>query len=100
VLAREAQASNGCIAAVTHSAFLRILIGMLLDESLVESASRKIVNGGVTVIDIPKDLKTRPLGSKPKLLGGLLSQVPIDFELEIPICKVVRVNEARHLPEV
>jgi broad specificity phosphatase PhoE len=100
-LAEEAaNAPNSCVAAVTHSAFLRILIGLVLDEPLVEVASRKVVNGGITVIDIPKELRFRRLGVKPKLLGGPLSQVPTDFELEVPMCKVVRINEARHLPTV
>jgi hypothetical protein len=72
---------------------------MVLDEPLVKAASRKIVNGGVTVIDIPKDMRTRRLESKPKLLGGALSQAP-DFELEIPVCRVVRINESRNLPEL
>ena len=99
-LTREAKASNGCVAAVTHSAFLRILLAMVLDESLVEAASRQVVNGGITVIDVPKDTRTRPLKSKPRLLGGPISQVPRDFKLDIPVCKVVRINEKRHLPKI
>jgi broad specificity phosphatase PhoE len=100
-LAEEAgKTSNGCVAAVTHSTFLRILIGLVLDEPLVEVASRKVVNGGITVIDIPKELRFRRLGAKPKLLGGPLSQVPTDFQLEVPICKVVRINETCHLHAV
>jgi broad specificity phosphatase PhoE len=101
VLANEAEASsNGCLGAVSHSTFIRILIGMVLDEPLAEAASRKIDNGSITIIDIPNDFKTRGIGSNPRLLGGALSQAPSDLEVEIPICKIVRINESRHLPEI
>ena len=100
ILTEEAKASNGCVAAVSHSTFLRILLGLVLDESLLESATRKVQNGGVTVIDVPRKTKTRSLGSKPKLLGGPLSQAPRDFKLDVPVCKVIRINESRHLPVI
>lgn len=99
-LAREAQASKtNCAVAVSHSFFLKVLLGVVMDEPLAEAAIRKLANGGVTVLDIRKDKKsTRRLGPKPKLLGGPFSQVPPDFHLLIPICNVVRINECRHLP--
>lgn len=97
-LAKEAEASGDTVAAVTHSTFLRILIGMVLNEPLVESASRKIENCSVTVIDIPKSMKTVPLESNPRLLGGGLSQAPSDFVLDVPYCDIIRINESRHLP--
>lgn len=107
--ARVAKASS--VAAVSHSAFLRVLLGILLDESLLQAASRKIWNGSVTVVDIPQDfsatiltlhnasLSSRPLGRGSKLLGGILSTAPRDFQLAVPqTCQVLRVSEFAHLP--
>lgn len=95
----EAKAAGvPCVAAVTHSAYLRVLVGVVLDEPLIKSSVRKIRNGSVTVIDVPKDLRSRMIGSKPKLLGGWLSRKPKDFSLSIPLCKTIRINEVRHLP--
>jgi broad specificity phosphatase PhoE len=100
-LAQEAKnSSNGCVAAVSHSVYLRILLGLVLDQSLIEMADRKIVNGGVTVLDVKRDGQFRRLEPKPKLLGGALSTVPSDFRLDVPVCQVVRINEMRHLPDV
>jgi broad specificity phosphatase PhoE len=100
-LAQEAEkSSNGCVAAVSHSTYLRILLGLVLDQSLLEMADRKIVNGGITVLDVKRDGLSRRLEPKPKLLGGALSTVPSDFRLDIPVCDVVRINEMRHLPDV
>jgi len=99
VLVKEAKAANvPCVAAVTHSAYLRVLVGMVLDEPLIKSSVRKIRNGSVTVIDVPKDLRSRMMGSKPKLLGGWLSRKPKDFSLSVPTCNTIRINETRHLP--
>lgn len=100
-LAQEAdKTSNGCVAAVSHSAYLRILLGVVLDQSLFEMADRKIANGGIIVLDVKRDGLSRRLEPKPKLLGGALSMVPSDFRLDVPVCDVVRINEMRHLPDV
>ena len=87
-----------CVAAVTHSAYLRVLVGVVLDEPLLRSSVRKIRNGSVTVVDVPKDLQSRMIDSKPKLLGGWLSRKPNDFSLSVPVCNMIRINETRHLP--
>jgi broad specificity phosphatase PhoE len=103
VLVHEATiAEVNCVAAVSHSAFIHILVAMILDEPLVQSYNRKIMNGSVTVIDIPKDLlnNSQVIGMKPKLLGGPISQKPKDFTISIPTCKLIRVNEFRHLPPI
>mmetsp|Transcript_16418 Transcript_16418/g.38000 ORF Transcript_16418/g.38000 Transcript_16418/m.38000 type:complete len:218 (-) Transcript_16418:62-715(-) len=98
-LVNEAVRANvQCVAAVSHSGYLRLLVGLALDEPLILSSRRKIRNGSVTVIDVQKDLKSRLMGSKPKVLGGWLSQKPRDFNLSIPTCKIERINETRHLP--
>ncbi|CAJ1969330.1 unnamed protein product [Cylindrotheca closterium] len=100
-LVKQAEDSpNRCVGAVSHSTFIRILVGILLDEPLVKTATRKIDNCSITVLDFPKGFKTQRLGPKDKLLGGLLSRAPPDFTLDVPICTVVRTNENRHLPEI
>ena len=99
MLVNEAKRADvQCVAAVSHSGYLRLLIGMALNEPLILSTRRKVRNGSVTVIDVQKDLKSQLIGSKPNLLGGILSQKPRDFNLSIPICKIERINETRHLP--
>ena len=100
-LVKQAEASpNHCIGAVSHSTFIRILVGVLLDEPLVKTASRKIENCSITVLDFPKGFKTQRIGAKDNLIGGLLSQAPPDFGLDVPVCNVIRTNENRHLPEI
>lgn len=100
-LVKQAEKStNRCVGAVSHSTFIRILVGVLKDEPLVKAATQKIDNCSITVVDFPKGFKTQRLGPKDKLLGGLLSQAPSDFMLDVPICTVVRTNENRHLPEI
>ena len=91
-------ANTRSVVAVSHNAFLRILIGMLLDESLIISAARKIWNASVTVVDVPNSLSARTDGSKLMLFGGPMSQKPKDFTLQIPDCTIIRINEFRHLP--
>jgi broad specificity phosphatase PhoE len=103
VLVHEATiAEVNCVAAVSHSAFIHVLVAMILDEPLIQSYNRKIFNGSVTVIDIPKDLNlnSQVIGTKPNLLGGPISQKPKDFTVSIPTCKMIRVNEFRHLPPI
>jgi len=98
-LVNEAKAADvPCVAAVTHSAYLRVLVGIVLDEPLIQSSIRKIRNGSITVVDVPKDLRSRLIGSKPKLLGGWISRTPRDFTLSVPLCKMIRINETRHVP--
>uniref|UniRef100_A0A7S4EM38 Phosphoglycerate mutase (2,3-diphosphoglycerate-dependent) n=1 Tax=Pseudo-nitzschia australis TaxID=44445 RepID=A0A7S4EM38_9STRA len=98
-LVNEAKAADvPCVAAVSHSAYLRVIVGMVLNEPLLQSSIRKIRNGSVTVIDVPKNLSSTMIGPKPNLLGGWLSRKPKDFTLSIPTCKTIRINEFRHLP--
>jgi broad specificity phosphatase PhoE len=95
-LAAEASKSDRarCVA-VTHSTFLRILLALVSDIPLFETASMSVVNGGISVIDVPRDMKTRRLGKRAKFFGGVPTE---DFALEVPICHVIRINESRHLP--
>ena len=99
ILTKEATTnSSSSVVAVAHSTFLRVLIALVLNESLVEAQNRKINNGSINVIDISKDFRCQTLGPKSNLIGGKLSLAPDDFSIDVPICDVVRVNESRHLP--
>jgi broad specificity phosphatase PhoE len=89
------ESSDGMCVAVTHSTFLRMLLAMALDVPLLEAAAFSVVNGGVSVIDVRHDLKIRPLGGDSRLFSGVLKQ---DIDIGIPVCHVIRINEARHLP--
>jgi len=96
-LARAAaESKEGVCVAVTHSTYLRMLLALALDVPLLEVATYAVVNGGVSVIDIPTNVETRRLGKKSRLFSGPLQQE--GFELDVPICHVIRINEARHLP--
>ena len=88
---------NRCVAAFTHSTYLRILLAVFLGDSLADVANMRTDNGGINVIDVNLSGKTRTIGPKSKLVGGLLSQAPRDFHFQIPVANVVRVNEIRHL---
>ncbi len=95
-LAKAASESeDGTCVAVTHSTFLRILLAMALDVPLLEAAAYSVVNGGVSVIDVPRNLPTRHLGKNSRLFTWLLKE---EVDLEVPVCHVIRINETRHLP--
>ncbi len=83
---------ESCVA-VTHSTFLRILLAMMLDRPLFEASSMSVVNGGVSIIDVPRELRTRHIGKTSNSWNQ-------DIGLEVPICRVIRINETRHLPTV
>ena len=106
-LAAAAKKSNDCIVAVSHSTYLRMLLAVVLDEPLLETAARTVSNGSITVIDVKKDLSprsSRKLTMKSKMFNGPAgivqkrSSQEVEFELKLPICNVVRINEVRHLP--
>ena len=107
VLANEAKSSNGCVAAVSHSTYLRMLLAVALDEPLLETAARSINNGSITVIDVKKDFSPRSsqnINMKSRVFGGPAGVVQRrspqeeQFELTLPVSNVVRINEVRHLP--
>ena len=90
------ESTEGTCVAVTHSTFLRMLLAMALDVPLLEAATYEVVNGGVSVIDVPRDFKTR---KNSRLFSGLSTKKQEEIlDLEIPVCRVVRINETRHLP--
>ena len=70
--------------AVTHSTYLRVLLSLVDDSTLIESALWEIQNGSFNVIDV-NVVGKRMLRAK----GGL--------ELEMPEAYLIRMNEMRHL---
>lgn len=97
-LSKEAaNCPNRCVAAFTHSTYLRMLLALFLGDTLAQGANLKTANGSINVMDVNLRGKTTTIGPKSTLVGGFLSQAPGDFRLEIPVAKVIRVNEIRHL---
>jgi probable phosphoglycerate mutase len=92
------------VVAVTHSAFLRVMLGALLDEPLWQAAGAKIYNGSVTVVDV---LVTHDSVGGPdqggteqrrKAVRFPPSNLDLDQRADPSAIHVVRVNEYRHLP--
>lgn len=75
------------VTAVAHSAYIRILLAMVLEESLALGVTRRIANAGITVIDLDRSKTVVP-----KLLRR--------GRVHIPKPTVVRINEGRHLEGV
>jgi broad specificity phosphatase PhoE len=93
--------ASSSIVAVSHSAYLRILLSLVADSSLAETFLWSIQNGGVNVVDINVEGKRRVVTSESgSLFGGrLLSRFRQNnrLKLDIPECHLIRKNEARHL---
>jgi len=68
-----------------------------MDISLFEAAAIDVTNGGISVIDVPRDQRTRPMGKRSNLFSGLNDN---RVQLDVPICHVIRINETCHLPRV
>lgn len=94
---RDISNSNGnCTMAFTHSTFLRVLLAMAMDVSLLEAGSMAVNNCGISVFDLHCN-QTRRIDYSSNILGGKLSLAPKDFSVVVPTTKVVRINENRHL---
>lgn len=93
-------ANNGHVAAVSHSAYIRILLAMVQgDVPLATAMMTQQDNANINVLDIDTtSASTR--NAKSILVGGPFSQAPQDFSLSLPQSRVVRVNEHRHLEGV
>ena len=124
LVATASQTETGCIAAVAHSAYLRILLATVSDISLLSAYQLKQANCCVNVLDFAVDrhigssssgisIRTRTNNQtrEPMLrddaaaqlsampLGpSRVSQLPLD--LTIPDGRVERINETRHLQEL
>ena len=92
-----AKENGGCIAAVSHSTFLRMLLAVTLDISLLEASSLTQVNGCINVLDVDISEPSKVVGPQSNMFGGKLSFAPKDTAFTFPSVEVVRVNETRHL---
>ena len=95
-----AETASSSIVAVSHSAYLRILLSVVADSPLAETFLWSIQNGGVNVVDINVEGKRRLVTSESGIFGGrLLSRLRKNnrLELDIPECRLIRKNEVRHL---
>ena len=95
-----AKGSGGSVAAVTHSRYIRMLLAVVLDESLAESIASQQANCCINVLDMKADGSHREAGPKSPLVGGPLSFAPEDFSLLVPAGNAIRVNECRHLQDL
>ena len=100
-LINSAQSSESrCVAAVTHSTYLRILLAVIQDIPLAQASTMEQKNACINVIDFSfKDntALTKKLVPNSNLFGGALSHAPQNFSIEIPVGMVLRTGEKRHL---
>mmetsp|Transcript_24705 Transcript_24705/g.49445 ORF Transcript_24705/g.49445 Transcript_24705/m.49445 type:complete len:425 (+) Transcript_24705:75-1349(+) len=95
------------IMAVTHSTYLRVLLSMVDDSPLAQSAMTKIQNGSINVIDVNIEGKKSEISLTSGLFGGgVMSVLGLgatalgrmeDFKLILPKAYLIRRNEVRHL---
>ncbi|KAL3796508.1 hypothetical protein ACHAW5_004410 [Stephanodiscus triporus] len=93
-------ASSSSILAVSHSTFLRVLLSMVNDTPLAESALWTIQNGSVNVVDVNVQGKRRLVTSNSGLFGANIIgrlQWNDDALLDMPQAHLIRLNEVRHL---
>ena len=87
---------RGSMLAVSHSTYLRILLALVADAPLAESAVVwKINNGSVNVVDVNVEGKQRVVTTKSGIFGGLTRSN--NLQLTMPECHLIRRNEVRHL---
>lgn len=90
---------NGCVAAVAHSAYIKVLLAVSNPGSSLASVSTLTqINCAANVLDVHQT-RTRIVGNKDALFGGSIS-VARNMKLVLPEAKVVRINETRHLGDL
>ncbi|KAL7461717.1 hypothetical protein ACHAXS_002130 [Conticribra weissflogii] len=95
------------VMAVTHSTYLRVLLSMVDDSPLAQSALTKIQNGSINVIDVNIEGKKSEISLTSGLFGGgVMSVLGLgttalgrmeDFKLILPESQLICRNEVRHL---
>ncbi len=94
--------SGGYVAAVAHSAFIRMFLALVQRNLPLAAAvvTHHQANANINVLDIDISA-TVMVNAKSVLFGGMLaSQALNDFALVIPETNVLRTNEIRHLKGV
>lgn len=97
---QAAKSKSQCVAAVAHSTYLRMLLAVAQEQPLLLASTMEQKNCCVNVLDLKADGSTKTIGPRSRLFTGgplLVSNAPSDFRLTVPQCKVVRINEKRHL---
>jgi len=98
------QTETGVIAAVAHSAYLRMLLATVSDISLLSAYKLQQGNCCVNVLDFERrgSLVAASKKKEPSAFslpaGGPVSSLPLD--LRIPAGRVERINETRHLQSI
>jgi broad specificity phosphatase PhoE len=91
------------VLAVSHSTYLRVLLSMVNDSPLSQSAFWKINNGSINVVDVNVKGKTRMINLNSNLFGGgrALGVIPRgsseSIDIMMPESYLIRRNEIRHL---
>jgi len=92
-----AATSPSSILAVSHSTYLRVMLSLVDDTPLSESALWTIQNGSVNVVDVnvqgERRLVTRLFGGD--IIGRLRWKNDVLFDM--PQAHLIRLNEVRHL---
>lgn len=97
---QAAKAKSGSLVAISHSTYLRMLLGLCMDISLLEAATLETKNGCINVIDVDMQKPMTKIGRNSPVFGGKNSMAPMDTRIVIPSVKVVRINETRHLADL
>ncbi|KAL3816757.1 hypothetical protein ACHAXA_004909 [Cyclostephanos tholiformis] len=99
-LAASSASSPSSILAVSHSTYLRILLSMVNDTPLAESALWKIENGSVNVVDVNVQGERRLVTSSSRFFGGdILGSFRRNNSVlfDMPEAHLIRLNEVRQL---
>eukprot|EP00970_Alexandrium_tamarense_P008802 scaffold1700_cov181-Alexandrium_tamarense.AAC.4 len=97
--------SSSSMLAVSHSTYLKVLLSLINDTPLAQSAFWKIQNGSINVVDVNINGKTREVTFKSGIFGGGrgLGLLPRGgtkdkrLKLIMPEAYLIRTNEVRHL---
>ena len=87
--------NGGSAIAISHSTYLRMMLALVMDMPLLQAASFEQKNCCVNVLDV--SIKEMRKVNNYSNLFGVNSLVPNDFELIVPLVKVIKVNEVDHL---
>ena len=92
------RSNSNSLVAVSHSAFLRVLLAVVDEQPLVASGLAKIQNAAINVLDISTDGKRQTITNKSRLFTGFTGGTSSnDLQLEFPQTYLIRRNEVRHL---
>jgi len=99
------ETETGCIAAVAHSAYLRMLLATVSDISFLSAYQIKQNNCCVNVLDFQRGAAVnKHRGTSSSLLLSIPGGAPVSslpLELSLPVGgRVERINETRHLGSI